>query len=278
MERAGTYIKRARDYLRNGKPVIYKNISVGSINYGNCLKGRKILITGGGKGLGFAIAEKCLNEGAKVVITGRNIDTLNNAVNRLGNRNVYALEFDISNSSSMKEKVDVAIDLLGGLDSVISNAGVSLHEKSWDSVSSDQWDVQMDTNLRGTYFLAQEFLRYRKSIPLKKGSFIIMSSERGLYGDDIPYGLTKAALNDFTYNLSIKARELGIRVNAIAPGVTATEMTGHDPNGNLFRLYAKGRRILLSEEIAEATVFLMSDYSSCISGIVIPCNEANHLR
>lgn len=106
----------------------------------------------------------------------------------------------------------------------------------------------------------------------------MMVSERGLYGDDIPYGLTKVALISYTKGLAKKVVEDGIRVNAIAPGVVATEMTNYDPKGDLYREGAIGKRVLLAEEIAETVAFLLSDAANCISGEVIACNEGNHLR
>ena len=99
-----------------------------------------------------------------------------------------------------------------------------------------------------------------------------------MYGDDIPYGLTKAAINSLTKGLSCKFAKKGIRVNAIAPGVTVSDMTGYADNNNLYRPSTIGGRVFLAEEVAEITVFILSDASKCISGEIIPCNQGNHLR
>lgn len=278
MSKARTYIKRAYQFITNKKPILKKVIDVGIIQYGDSLADRKILITGGSKGLGYCIAKKCLDEGAKVAITGRSKESLEEAAKKLGETGVSIIPFDIQNIDDIDILIENAKEMMGGLDSVVSNAGVSLHENSWDAVTHDQWDLQMNTNLKGSYFLAQSFFQYAERQNLCDGNFILMASERGLYGDDLPYGLGKAAMINLTMGLAQKTKSTGIRVNAVAPGVTATEMTGHSPDGNLFRKYAVGKRILISEEIAETTAFLLSTKSKCISGAVIPCNEANHLR
>ena len=207
------------------------------------------------------------------------INTLKEAKEKLGNpEKLFVFEHDIRDFQKDDELIYNARKAMGGIDCLLNNAGISIHEIDYKTCSLEQWDAQMDTNLKGVYFLTQAFMKYYESVGKKSGKIINMVSERGLYGDDVPYGLAKRALISYTEGMARKLILKGVRVNAIAPGVTATEMTGHDPNGNLFRRYALGRRVLLPEEIAEVTVFLMSDAANCISGQVIACNEGNHLR
>ena len=108
------------------------------------------------------------------------------------------------------------------------------------------------------------------------GNVLNIISERGLYCDDLPYELTKCALIDFTKGLSQKVIKNEIRVNAIAPGVTATKMTGYKEDENLYNEYTCGRGFLYLE-IAQIAVFSISDYFDCISGEVLSCNQGNHL-
>ena len=273
------YIKRGLVYVKSGVPNKIVKVNIAQINYGGILKDKKILITGGSRGLGFAIAEKCLKEQAKVCITGRSMDALNSAKEKLGNpQNLYLFEHDVRNFHTDDKLIHNARVAMGGIDCLINNAGISIHEIDYKSCTLEQWDAQMDTNLKGVYFLTQSYMKYYDEVGKKSGKIINMVSERGLYGDDVPYGLAKRALISYTEGLAKKLIQKGIRVNAIAPGVVATDMTGHDPNGNLFRRYALGRRVLLAEEIAEVAVFLMSDAANCISGQVIACNEGKHLR
>lgn len=273
------YVKRGIQYVISGVPNRTVTVNIAQINYGGILEGKKILITGGSRGLGYSIAEKCLKEKALVSITGRNIETLKEAKEKLGNpKNLFIFEHDIRDFEKDDELIYSARRAMGGIDCLVNNAGISIHEIDYSNCTLEQWDAQMDTNLKGVYFLTQAFMKYYNEVGKKSGKIINMVSERGLYGDDVPYGLAKRALISYTEGMARKLIQKGVRVNAIAPGVTATEMTGHDPNGNLFRRYALGRRVLLPEEIAEVAVFLMSDAANSISGQVIACNEGNHLR
>jgi 3-oxoacyl-[acyl-carrier protein] reductase len=272
-------IKRSIKYILHGVPTKVTVAKVTQINYGGILEGKKILVTGGSRGLGLAIAKRALEEKATVSITGRDIETLKEAKKTLGNpNNLYIFEHDIRNVKSHPKLIYDARVAMQGIDILVNNAGVSVHNIDYSNCTEEDWDLQMDTNLKGLYFLTQAFLNYYNEVKKNFGKIINMVSERGLYGDDVPYGLAKRAIISYTEGLARQLILKGIRVNAIAPGVTATAMTGHDPNGNLFRPYARGRRVLLPEEIAETAIFLMSDASNCISGQVIACNEGNHLR
>ena len=113
-----------------------------------------------------------------------------------------------------------------------------------------------------------------------EGNLIFITSETGNQAYDIPYGMTKAALNSLTQALSRRVYKQGIRVNAIAPGVTVSDMTkdyAEVSDGNYFRKSASDR-IFLPEEIAEVVCFLLSDASKCISGEIIHCNAGNHIK
>jgi len=277
------FLRRSCRYVFQGVPERVTKVAISQIQWGGLLKGRRVVITGGSKGLGLEFARKCLAEGAKVVITGRSQERLDAAVAELGSKDCFGVENDIRNVSETPGVMAKAEELMGGCpDVLISNAGVSVHEISYATCKESDWDLQVDTNLKGAYFMCQAFAnRFAKAKERGKvgdGKILIIASERGLYGDDIPYGLTKAALINFTAGLAKKLILRGIRVNAIAPGVTATEMTGYDAKGNLFRPYARGRRVLLAEEIAETAAFLLSRAANCIAGQVIACNEANHLK
>ena len=272
-------LKRGAHYVFEGVPVHKVEVNVAQIHYGGILKGKHVLITGGSRGLGFAIAKKALKEQAMVCITGRSLENLEQAKEKLGRSpNLFIIENDIREISKHDNVIKEACNKMGGIDILVNNAGVSVHDITYLTCTESQWDMQVDTNLKGTYFMTQAFMKYYEKSGLSNGKIIIMASERGLYGDDVPYGLVKRALISYTEGLAVRLINKGVRVNAIAPGVTATDMTGYSPDGDLYRKYARGKRILLPEEIAETAVFLMSDASNCISGQVIACNEANHLK
>ena len=272
-------IKRGLRYVFKGIPNRITRVHVAQIEYGGILKDKRVLITGGSRGLGYEIAKKCLAEQAFVTITGRSIETLLEAREELGNpERLFVIEHDVTEIELDREVMNQAELKMGGIDILVNNAGVSVHNINYNSCTEEMWDRQMDTNLKGTYFMTQAFIRYYNRAKLKSGKIINMVSERGLYGDDVPYGLAKRALISYTEGLAKKLIQKGIRVDAIAPGVTDTDMTGYKKDGNLFRPYTVGRRVFLPEEIAEVAVFLMSDASNCISGQVIACNEGNTLR
>lgn len=279
MRKLKEYVKRGITYVISGVPQKIVKVPVAQIQYGRILEGKKILITGGSRGLGYAIAKRCLEEKAVVTITGRSKEVLEEAKKSLGNpENLFVFEHDVRQYDKDDELILNARRAMNGIDCLINNAGVSVHNIDYSNCTEEQWDRQMDTNLKGVYFLTQAYMKYYEEVGKKSGKIINMVSERGLYGDDVPYGMAKRALISYTEGLARKLILKGVRVNAIAPGVTATEMTGYDPEDNLFRRYAVGRRVLLPEEIAEVAIFMISDASNCISGQVIACNEGNHLR
>ncbi len=272
-------IKRALKYIIKGVPNKIVRVDVAQLQYGGALKGKRVLITGGTRGLGLAIARRALEEQASVTITGRSREGIDKAIASLGSpKGLFGIVHDIADIGRDEETVNEAARLMGGVDILINNAGVSVHNIDYSTCTEEQWDVQMDTNLKGVYFMTQAFMRRYEADGLTQGKIINMTSERGLYGDDVPYGLAKRALISYTEGLAVRLIGKGVRVNAIAPGVTATDMTGYSPEDNLYREYARGKRVLLPEEIAETAIFLMSDAANCISGQVIACNEANHLK
>lgn len=273
------YVKRGFRYITKGVPNKIVKVNIAQIEYGGVLKDKKVLITGGSRGLGFEIAKKCLKEQAIVTITGRSMDTLKEAKEKLGNpAKLHLVEHDITAYETDDDAVYQARKAMGGIDILVNNAGVSVHNIDYSTCTEEMWDRQMDTNLKGTYFFTQAFMKYYNEVGKQSGKIINMVSERGLYGDDVPYGLAKRALISYTEGLAKKLISKGIRVNAIAPGVTATEMTGYSADDNLFRPYTLGRRVFVPEEIAEVSVFLMTDAANCINGQVIACNEGNTLR
>ena len=237
----------------------------------------KVLITGGGDGLGFYIAKKCVEEGAKVLIVGRKEEKLKAAVEKLGEKASY-MQFDVQKVEEMKTFIDEAYKKLGVIDCLVNNAGISLHEKEMKKVEIEGFDSQFNTNLRGSYFLAQTYLKKLEEEKQENGNIIFISSERGAQCDDIPYGLTKVAINSLTEGLSRRYYKSGVRVNAVAPGITASNMTKIDKDENLYCEYNASERFFVPEEVAEVVAFLISDVSKCISGEVIYCDAGNHLN
>lgn len=167
----------------------------------------------------------------------------------------------------------------GGIDGLICNAGLSLHEESIGKVSPEQFDKQFNTNFRGAYFLTQAYVEEVTS-STKPSDLIFISSETADHCVDIPYGLSKAAINSLIGSLSRRFYRKGVRVNGVAPGVTATDMTKEyaDVSDGDYSYEAASGRLFLPEEVAEVVCFLLSSASRCISGEVIHVNAGNHLN
>lgn len=271
------YLKRVGKYILKGVPVNNIKLEIVQKTPSELFEGKNILITGGGRGLGFFIAQKCVSEGANVIITGRNEDALKNAQKELGDKCKY-IAFDVENVDKIEAFFNECIEKYGKIDCLINNAGISLHEDVITKVTIDGFDKQINVNLRGSYFLAQAYIKYIEKNNISNGNIIFISSERGAQCDQIPYGLTKVAINSLTEGLSRKYYKKGIRVNAVAPGVTASEMTGVSKDSNLYYEGIASNRFFIPEEVAEVVSFLISDYSKCISGEVIYTDAGDHLN
>lgn len=145
-------VKRAIRYILRGTPVQNIKAEIAIKKSGELLKGRNVVITGGGRGLGFYIAKRCVEEGANVLITGRSRETLQRAASELGN--CHYLAFDVTNLAETVSFFDECEALLGGtVDCLVNNAGVSHHEYSFFTITEKDWDVQFDTNLKAPFFL-----------------------------------------------------------------------------------------------------------------------------
>lgn len=269
------YLKRGIRYVISGVPQKNVTANIAYLQPNQRLKGKHIIVTGGAKGIGLAITRKCLEEGAKVLVTGRDEVALKKVSDDYG---CLYLKLDILSVDDFPLFVKRADELLGGVNCLVNNAGISLHEGNIRNVSLEQFDKQMNTNLRGGYFLAQKFIELLENTKRENGNILFVSSERGFFVDDLPYGLTKAAINSLTQGLACRVIDSKIRVNAIAPGVTASEMTGFSAEGNLYCPYNATERVYLPEEVAEVACFLLSDASKCLSGQILVCNEGKSIN
>lgn len=269
------YIKNGVKYiLKEHKPTIVKVEVVQKTN-NEMFKNKNILITGGSRGLGFYMAKKFISDGAKVIITGRNKEKLEKAKKELGERSDYKV-LDMGKIDSFSNFINCLYKEYNHIDCLINNAGISLHEGSLENVDEKKFEEQIKTNLEGAYFLAKEYI-LRLQNEKKCGNIIFISSERGAQCDFLPYGLTKVALNSLVEGLSRKYYKEGIRVNGVAPGVTATDMTGISKDNNLYAENASGR-YFIPEEVAEVVEFLASENSKCVSGEIIYCDAGQHLN
>lgn len=262
-------IRTIKDLLRQSP--VYANISY--LSASDKLKGKRIIVTGGTGGIGQAMAKRFVAEGAQVLIAGRNEEKLASISKELG---CLALKLDVTQVETFTDFLNKAIELLGCVDCLVNNAGISLHE-TFRTVTPEGFDAQVSTNLRGPFFLTQAYINYLREHDFG-GQILFISSESGETADVRPYGITKAALNSFVQGLAYSYLRYKIRVNAIAPGITATAMTGYDPNDDLISASNQIGRIYLPEEVAELAAFLISDAAGSISGQIIACNNGNSIN
>ena len=274
MGKFSSILKRALRYIIKGVPVVNVKAEISLSSPTEKLAGKKIIITGGGRGLGTAMAKKFAAEGASVLITGRDENTLKKTSEEIG---CSYMVLDMMSPEKFDKFINDAESKLGGLDVLVNNAGVSLHENSFFDVVPKGFDTQIDTNFKGGYFLTQSFIK--RMIELgRAGNVLFISSETGETVDFRPYGFTKAAVNSMVQGLAYLYAKNNIRVNAIAPGVTASDMTGFKADDNLYTDYNRISRIYLPEEVAEVASFLISDISNCVSGQIIACNNAQSVN
>ena len=274
MGKFSSILKRALRYIIKGVPVVNVKAEISLSSPTEKLAGKKIIITGGGRGLGATMAKKFVAEGASVLITGRDENTLKKTSEEIG---CSYMVLDMMSPEKFDKFINDAESKLGGLDVLVNNAGVSLHENSFFDVVPKGFDTQIDTNFKGGYFLTQSFIK--RMIELgRAGNVLFISSETGETVDFRPYGFTKAAVNSMVQGLAYLYAKNNIRVNAIAPGVTASDMTGFKADDNLYTDYNRISRIYLPEEVAEVASFLISDISNCVSGQIIACNNAQSVN
>lgn len=269
------FIKRGIVYAFRGVPQKVTNVSVTCSSPSETLKGKNIVITGGSRGLGLAMAQRCIQEGANVLITGRSLESLQQTATEL---NCHCLTLDVQEPSTFQQFFLDAEEKIGHIDVLINNAGISLHEPSFTEVSVNGFDAQINTNLRGAFFMSQEFVKRYRHHSLQNGEILFITSETGVTADNRPYGLTKAALNSLVQGLAYTLIKEGIRVNAVAPGVTTSDMTGFKKEGNLYNSSGITERIYLPEEVAEIVCFILADNSHLLNGQTLVCNEGKTIN
>ena len=278
LSRIPLIFKSIRNILKYGG---YSTVNISNINYGEILKGKRVLITGGSSGIGLSIAKKCLQEGATVIITGRTENKLEQIKNEINNPLLKILEWDISQISQIEEKLQKAKLLLDGeIDILVNNAGI-VNGITFPDVAEEIWDKIYATNSKGLFFLTQavcgQWMKEKKRMHKK---VINISSQGGFVGATYPYRMTKWDIAGLTQGLGIKLAPYGIIVNGIAPGLTATNAVSYflKQKENVYCPQNPIERFALPEEIAELSVFLMSDAVNFIVGQTIVCDGGYSLK
>lgn len=261
-------------YYENEKTGISVNVNIGHLKPGEILAGHIIFITGATGGMGIQIGKKCIDQGAKVILADIDSEKLSRLERNMG-VNSKSICFDMKSVEKFDEILKKADTFFGPIDCLVNNAGISLHEGDFMNVTEKDWDDQFDINLKGPYFLIQAWLRYYRRKNMTSGRIVMMASDTSGMGSSIPYGLSKVGISSLTHGLAKKLITEGIRINAMAPGTTLTPMTENFTHGEVCRPTTIGKRALFPDEIAELCTFLLSDLSTCVSGNIFGCSEAN---
>ena len=230
------------------------------------LDGKTALITGGSRGIGFAIAETFLSAGARVMITGRQQEVLENARERLGGR-VIVFCGDAASVGVAEACIDETMRRFGAVDILVNNAALNPQKGATIDMALEDFDAAYALNVRAPLMWTQ--LAWRQSMREKGGTVLNVSSLGGLtlYPNMGAYNSSKAALNHLT---RVLAAELGprVRVNAVVPGLIKTEASSPAWRDREERIAGKLplERLGESDDVAKSVLFLVSDDASWITG------------
>ncbi|HGL4057215.1 TPA: SDR family oxidoreductase [Staphylococcus aureus] len=207
------------------------------------------VVTGAGSGIGEAIATLLHEEGAKVVLAGRNKEKLQNVANQLSQDSVKLVPTDVTNKEEVDELIKIAQQTFGGLDIVINSAGQMLSSKITD-YQVDEWDSMIDVNIKGTLYTAQAALP--TMLEQSSGHLINIASISGfeVTKSSTIYSATKAAVHTITQGLEKELAKTGVKVTSISPGMVDTAITAaYNPTD---------RKKLEPQDIAEAVLYALT--------------------
>ncbi|SBA29650.1 Short-chain alcohol dehydrogenase [Staphylococcus aureus] len=210
------------------------------------------VVTGAGSGIGEAIATLLHEEGAKVVLAGRNKDKLQNVANQLAQDSVKVVPTDVTKKEEVDELIKIAQQTFGGLDIVINSAGQMLSSQITD-YQVDEWDSMIDVNIKGTLYTAQAALP--TMLEQSSGHLINIASISGfeVTKSSTIYSATKAAVHTITQGLEKELAKTGVKVTSISPGMVDTAITAaYNPSD---------RKKLDPQDIAEAVLYALTQPS-----------------
>jgi NAD(P)-dependent dehydrogenase (short-subunit alcohol dehydrogenase family) len=238
------------------------------------------IVTGGGSGLGFAMAEKFTQAGIETIIAGRDKQKLDAAKEKLGSL-CHAMTVDVSDLSSIPGFVNDVLKQFGHVDILVKNAGINM-KKLIEDVTDEDFQKVITTNLTAVFVMSREVIKHM--LEGKSGCIINISSMAAQYGlpKVIAYSASKTAIDGLTRAMAVELGPKGIRVNAIAPGFIYSEMTAKaldsDPERKA-KVFNRTPMGIMGQpaDIGEAALFLASDAAKYITGVVLPVDGGNSI-
>lgn len=236
------------------------------------LNGKVAIVTGGTKGIGYAIAMVLAHAGAKVVISSRHQDECDKVaeeIRSLGGRAI-GMRCDVSDLQQIKHLMSETMEQFGCINILVNNAGVAVTKSIIDTTEED-YDKVFDTNLKSLYFTSAEAVKYMIEAGCE-GRIIHIASIGGLKGTKniATYSASKAAVLNLTKTMALEWARYGITVNAICPGYVKTAINEKEFEDEKFLQYTlkqiPQRRLGTADEVAAIALFLASDYSGMMTG------------
>lgn len=242
---------------------------------------RKALVTGASRGIGYAIAKKLSQNDCAVVITGRNISTLECVARDLG-KNVFPMVWNAMEFEKADEKINKASDMLGGLDIVVNNAGIFAQRSEWDKNSLlkttvKEWQDVINVNSSAVFFTMQAAVNYmlKNNIPGNILNITSVAGEEPVYG---AYGGSKILTTSLTRGWGKMFAADGITINGIAPGPVATEMNNWHEGDSMKHDRIPYGRFATIDEIADLAAYLLSEKAKMICGETVIIDGGYSIR
>lgn len=242
---------------------------------------RKALVTGGSRGIGFAIAKILAENNCTVVITGRNEKAIKEAAEKIG-KSAIPMVWNSRNYDKCDDMIATASELLGGLDAVVNNAGIFAQRSEWEKnellkTTPEEWKSVIDVNTSALFFMMQAAVNYFLKNKIKGNILNITSvaGEEPVFG---AYGASKTASTALTRGWGKMFASDGITINAIAPGPVATEMNNWHEGDSMEHDRVPYGRFSTAEEIAKLALYLLSDTAKMICGETVIIDGGYSIR